>query len=103
MVSVLCDLTAKEMEEVHKVVEVEVVAHGSDLVVFALTVLLLEDACTHARACGRKTLVELQFVILVDARLCEAVQVLFTGRGLHEDHCTVTLGCIEHVVQQDHT
>ena len=101
-VSVLCNLAAEVAEEVHKVAEVEVVAHGRDLVVLALTVLLLEDTLVRLRERGRKALVELQLVVLVDARLCEAVQVLLAGRGLHEDHRAVALRCIEHVVRQDH-
>ena len=36
MVSVLCEFMAKEMDEVHKVAEVEVVVHGHDLVVLVL-------------------------------------------------------------------
>ena len=84
VVSVLCDLTAKEIDEVHKVAEVEVVAHGYDFAVFAFTVLLFKNACTHERARGHKVLVELQPVVLIDAHLCEAVQVLHTGRRLHE-------------------
>ena len=59
--------------------EVEVVAHGSDLAVFAFTVLLFKDACTHARARSHKVLVDLQPIVLLDACLCETVQVLSLG------------------------